>query len=71
MEFLILDGRTATQIKGRELNEDELASLEAGDIQVFRFHGNIFEEALVSVRPTGGEDDPIEYDLRWSTVDAA
>ena len=82
MEFLILDGRTATQIKGRELNEDELASLEACDIQVFRFRGNVFEEATASIKQSDiehdveeddsgdMEDDPVEYDVDWKPVNA-
>ena len=72
MEFLIVDGQVTTQVKGRELTEEELANAEYGNILIFRFHGNTFEEAFVLVRPSsGGEDDPIEYDLRWNTVDAA
>ena len=82
MEFLILDERTAMQIKGRELNEDELASLEAGDLQIFRFRGNVFEEATASVKQpdiehdvegeddvADTEDDPLEYDMDWKSVD--
>lgn len=84
MEFLIIEGNSSMQVKGRELNSDELASLEAGDIKAFRFRGNLFEEATVSVRQpdiehdveeeddSGDmEDDPIEYDVSWKTVDAA
>ena len=84
MEFLVLVFDAPKQIKGRELNAEELAGIEAGDMQAFRLRGNVFEEAIVSIKQpdiehdeeeeddSGDmEDDPVEYDVDWKSVDAA
>lgn len=67
MYLHIEDGQDLVVVKS-EPTQDDLAAVEAGDLKIVRFGPGRFEELIVDVKDSDGEEDEIEYESTWSPV---
>ncbi len=69
MEFCIIDEDfEATQIIGREPNEEEMRSVFDQESSIIRFKGNKFQFLVVDLVKGSEDDEPEETEYRWTNA---